>query len=57
MQINEKSVVENIAKKYNFILNVKKNCNSDFKVIDNFDPLKNFKKSSKVILYEFKKMV
>ena len=57
MQVNEKNVVEKIAKKYNFILTGKKNSNSDFKITDNFDPLKNFKKSSKVALYEFKKAI
>lgn len=57
LQINEKNVVEKIAKNYNFVLISKKNSNSDFKITDNFDPLKNFKKSSKVTLYEFKRVV
>ncbi len=57
MQVNEKGIVEKIAKKYNFVLTNKKNCNSDFKITDSFDPLKNFKKSSKVSLYEFKRTV
>lgn len=55
LQINEKDIVEKIAFDNNYVLHEKVIKDSQFKISNNYDPLKNFKKSSKIVLYEFRK--
>jgi hypothetical protein len=55
LEINEKNIVEKIASENKFYLKNKSSCPSQFKIKDNFDSLKNFKKKSKVVLYEFRR--
>lgn len=55
LQVNEPGIVEKLANKYNLVLIEKKLSDTQYKINDNFDPLKNFKRSSKVVLYEFKR--
>lgn len=56
MNINESDCVEKLANKYNFkIINMIKE-NSRFNPRNTLDPLKNFKKESKLYIYEMQRV-
>lgn len=57
LNINEHDVIEKLALEYKFKITLKNMKQSEVKPSDGHDPLKNFKKESKVLLYEFKRII
>ena len=56
LQINETDIVNKLSSKYNLSIYGKKQVDSQYKISNSFDPLKNYKKASKVILYDIRKI-
>jgi len=57
LNINEPDVIEKLALEYKFKITTKTSKTSEVKPSDGYDPLKNFKKESKVLLYELKRII
>jgi hypothetical protein len=56
LNINEPDIIEKLSKQYKFTITQIKTKSWETKTTDGFDPLKNFKKESKVLLYELKRI-
>jgi len=56
LNVNEINIIENLASENKFKITVKKSKPSELKTNDGYDPLKNFKKESKILLYELKRI-
>jgi methylase of polypeptide subunit release factors len=56
LNVNEPDIIEKLALENKLKITNKKVKPSDIKTTDNNDPLKNFKKESKIILYELKRI-
>jgi tRNA1(Val) A37 N6-methylase TrmN6 len=57
LNINEPDVIEKLALEYKFKITIKNSKASEVKPSDGYDPLKNFKKESKVLLYELRRIL
>lgn len=57
LNINEPDLIEKLALEYKFTISFKNSKSSEVKPSDGYDPLKNFKKQSKVLLYELRRIV
>jgi tRNA1(Val) A37 N6-methylase TrmN6 len=57
LNINEPDLIENLALEFKFKITLKNMKQSEVKPSDGHDPLKNFKKESKVFLYELKRII
>lgn len=55
LQINEPSIVDKLAGKYNLLVHSKKSVDSQYNIKDNYDALKNYKKASKVSIYDIRR--
>lgn len=56
LNINEPDAIEKLTNKYKLRITSIKTTRWDTKISDNNDPLKNFKKDSKVILYDIRRI-
>ena len=56
LNVNDTDIVEKLAVENKLIITNKKSKPSELKTTDNNDPLKNFKKEAKILLYEFKRI-
>lgn len=56
LNVNQPDIVETLASEYKLAITVKKTRPGELKTSDGYDPLKNFKKESKVLLYELKRI-
>ncbi len=57
LNINEPDIIEKLALKYKLKVTNKQSKLSEQNLTNNLDPLKNYKKESKVILYELKRII
>jgi len=56
LNINEHDIVEKLAKEFNLNIRNVTTCKSAHRVKEDFDALKNYKRESKVMLYEIKRI-
>ena len=56
LNINEPDVIEKYANEFKFKITQKKERPTKLKPSDSIDPIKNFKKESKVIIYELQRI-
>ena len=56
LNINEINIIEKLAEESKLKITLKKEKLAQIKPSDNIDPLKNFKKESKVLLYELQRV-